>query len=167
MKPAVVRDVLVAALFAALALAGIFVLIPMGVVSPGSVEQAALSPAFWPKVIAWSTLAASVLLLVESIAAARGAAPAPETEEPADQDYAPWVGIVRAAALVALLFGYFASLERFGLVVPSMVLIPLIMLMFGERKALTIAIAAVALPLILYGFFRHVAGISIPLGIFG
>lgn len=165
----VLRDACVALLFGALALAALFFLIPTGVQAPGSIEQAALSPAFWPKVIAWATLVASVMLLVEAIGAARTQAPKPEAEAdgPLAEDHTVIVGLLRAIGLILLLFAFYRFLDRYGIVVPSIVLLPLIMLYFGERKAVTIGAVSLGLPVLLYLFFRYVAGISIPLGIFG
>ena len=169
MSSAILRDAIVAALFGGLALITILCLIPTGVQSPGSVEQAALSHAFWPKVLAWATLVASGLLLLEAFVPARMRSGLPlQTDEETDaQDHTLLSGLVRAVALIVLLFVYYLSLERYGIVVPSIVLLPLVMIYFGERNPLTIGILSVALPILLYLFFRYVAGIAIPLGIFG
>ncbi|MEM7177031.1 MAG: tripartite tricarboxylate transporter TctB family protein [Pseudomonadota bacterium] len=161
------RDVLVAALFGILALAALLFLIPTGVQAPSTVEQAALSPDFWPKVIAWTTLVAAGLLLVETLGAARMSAPGPTEDPETSYDHSFVVGLLRALALIVVLFIYSMTLERYGIVVPSIVLLPLIMLFFGERNPLTIGVLSLVLPLALYGFFRHAAGISIPLGVFG
>ncbi|MEM8651835.1 MAG: tripartite tricarboxylate transporter TctB family protein, partial [Pseudomonadota bacterium] len=106
------------------------------------------------------------LLLVLTFGSARMGAQVKE-EESIDEDYGFLAGIVRAVALIAVLFVYYMSLERYGIVVPSIVLLPVVMLYFGERKPLTIGICSIGLPIVLYVFFRYVAGISIPLGIFG
>ena len=94
-------------------------------------------------------------------------APAAQEDEAIGENYTLLVGLVRAVALIIHLFIYYISLERYGVVVPSIILLPLIMLYFGERNPLTIGILSLALPILLYVFFRYVAGISIPLGIFG
>lgn len=166
MSPVIMRDAIVAVLFGGLALASILFLIPSGVESPGSIQQAALSPAFWPKVIAWSTLVASAMLLVETFGTSRMGTSTPD-EEASDEDLGMLVGLIRAVGLVVFLFVYYMSLDRYGIVVPSIVLLPLLMLYFGERNPLTIGICSIALPVILYGFFRYIAGIAVPLGIFG
>ena len=46
------QDAITGALYLALGLLVVFVLIPLGVDEPGNVEFAALAPAYWPRIIA-------------------------------------------------------------------------------------------------------------------
>lgn len=168
MTQSVLRDIVVAALFLALSALALFYIIPEGVEAPSSIENAALSPSFWPTVIAWATLVSSALLLIITYASRNvEVATGTDEEELVGADYAPPTAILRLTIVVACLFLFYASLERYGLVVPSCVLLIVLMFFFGERKLLWIFLLGLGLPVLLYVFFRFVAGISIPLGIFG
>ena len=52
------------------------------------------------------------------------------------------------------------------MVVPGAALIFVLMAFGGERRWLLAAAVAAGVPLLLYAFFVHVAGIPIPLGVF-
>ena len=171
------RDLGAALLCLMFGLAAVLFLIPRGVAVPGSVKVAALSPDFWPRLIAYGAIAASVFLFIETLivrqAAARpdGAqsddAQSDDAEEEARYRLAALPATVRVAVLVAALFAFYAGLTALGVVAASILLLFAMMLFFGERDIRLVAGLGVAIPLLLYAFFRYAASVPIPLGIFG
>ena len=135
------------------------VLIPFGIDQPGNVEHTALAPDFWPRIIAAAMMVMGGLLAIR---------PVPE-EEDADggEDAGPWLRRLPGLAVVlGALFGFYVLIPWLGMVVPGMALILGLMVLAGERRwPLAVAVAA-GVPLLLYAFFVHVAGIPIPLGVF-
>lgn len=161
------RDVAAALAFLGLGLGAVFYLIPQGVTVPSTVRNAALSPDFWPRLIAYGAIAASIFLLIESLTLRQ---PPIDTEDPgetAQYQLETWPGLLRAAALIVALFVFYVSLVTLGVVAPSVVVLFAMMLFFGERKLWLVALLSFLVPVLLYLFFRHVASVPIPLGIFG
>ena len=171
------RDGIVAGIFGLLSLSAIFFLIPAGIDAPGSIENAALSPTFWPSLIAYATLIASGLLLVETALASRLSNAKSDAErdmtEATDNDeddpfrHNALTASIRVAVALGLLFVFYLSLDRYGVVLPAIILLATLMIFYGERRLVLVSILSICIPLILYGFFRYVAGVAIPLGIFG
>lgn len=171
------RDLVAALLCLMFGLAAVLFLIPRGVAVPGSVKVAALSPDFWPRLIAYGAIAASVFLFIETLivrqAAARPDDAEPDDAEPDDAEeearyrLAALPATVRVAVLVAALFAFYAGLTALGVVAASILLLFAMMLFFGERDIRLVAGLSVAIPLLLYAFFRYAASVPIPLGIFG
>ena len=162
------RDLIAALLFLMFGLAAVLFLIPQGIPVPGSVKVAALSPDFWPRLIAYGTIATAVFLFMETLVLPQPAAEPDDAEEEA-QNYqlAARPGAVRVAVLVAALFAFYAGLSTLGVVAASILLLFAMMLFFGERNIRLVGILSVATPLLLYAFFRYAASVPIPLGIFG
>ena len=166
------RDLGAALLCLMFGLAAVLFLIPRGVAVPGSAKVAALSPDFWPRLIAYGAIAASVFLFIETLivrqAAARpDGAQSDDSEEEARYRLAALPATVRVAVLVAALFAFYAGLTALGVVAASILLLFAMMLFFGERDIRLVAGLSVAIPLLLYAFFRYAASVPIPLGIFG
>lgn len=166
------RDLVAALLCLMFGLAAVLFLIPRGVAVPGSVKVAALSPDFWPRLIAYGAIAASVFLFIETLIV-RQAAARPHDAEPDDAEeearyrLAALPATVRVAVLVTALFAFYAGLTALGVVAASILLLFAMMLFFGERDIRLVAGLSVAIPLLLYAFFRYAASVPIPLGIFG
>ena len=166
MRPDQKRDYFSGAVFLIVSLLAVLVIIPAGVTVPSTVQIAALSPDFWPKVIAGFAGLASIFLIFET-----WKMPAPPDEEDAEEaaqyklDTMP--ATLRAVVLVVALFLFYASLTTVGVVAASVVLMFAMMLFFGERKIALIAALSIFVPVILYLFFRYIASVPIPLGIFG
>ena len=161
------RDLLTALLFLIFGLAAVLFLIPQGVAVPESVKVAALSPDFWPRLIAYGTIGASVFLFIETLVMAQPAPQPDEAGEEARYQLATLPATVRVAVLVAVLFAFYTGLAGLGVIAASILLLFVMMLFFGERNIRLIAGLSITIPLLLYAFFRYVASIPIPLGIFG
>ena len=135
------------------------VLIPWGIDQPGNVEHTALAPDFWPRIIAGAMMALGALLAVR---------PGPDDDdEDGSEDSGHWrQRLPGLAAALGALFGFYALIPSLGMVVPGVALIFGLMIFGGERRWLLAGVVAAAVPLLLYAFFVHVAGIPIPLGVF-
>ena len=161
------RDLLTALLFLIFGLAAVLFLIPQGVAVPESVKVAALSPDFWPRLIAYGTIGASVFLFIETLVMAQPAPQPDEAGEEARYQLATLPAALRVTVLVAVLFAFYTGLAGLGVIAASILLLFVMMLFFGERNIRLIAGLSITIPLLLYAFFRYVASIPIPLGIFG
>ena len=161
------RDLLTALLFLIFGLAAVLFLIPQGVAVPESVKVAALSPDFWPRLIAYGTIGASVFLFIETLVMTQPAPQPDEAGEEARYQLATLPATLRVTVLVAVLFAFYTGLAGLGVIAASILLLFVMMLFFGERNIRLIAGLSITIPLLLYAFFRYVASIPIPLGIFG
>lgn len=136
-----------------------FVLIPMGIDSPGEVDHASLSPDFWPKIIVAIFSAMGLFVLIKPL-------PAPVDDEGGVQS-ASWLSRApRLLLVLTVLFCFYFLIDQLGMVVPGIAVIFGMMFFAGERRWLLMAIIAIVVPVMLYVFFVHVANIPIPLGIF-
>ena len=143
-----------------------FVMIPLGVEDPGKIDVLALGPAFWPFVISLFLFAMGVLIGVQAWRRSRetgGAAIADGDGAPAVSDFSfgRWIGAV------VLMAGYYVLLEPLGMVATSALAMVGFMLLGGERRPAIIAALAIGIPIALFLFFRFVANVVIPLGVFG
>lgn len=166
------RDLIAGVLFCAVGLLSLFFLIPIGVDVPQSVKMAALSPDFWPTIISVAAVVSAAALIIESWLLKQPSMDdsLPEDEEGGAEvadEYTPGLAALRALILIVALFGFYLSLPTAGMVVASIVLIAAMMLYFGEKMFLLIGVLAVSVPILLYLFFRFVANVPIPLGVFG
>jgi hypothetical protein len=166
-KPLRKTDLAAALIFLILGAATVLILIPRGVTVPGTVEVAALSPDFWPRLIAFGCIAASLFLLVEAVTMAPPEEADAEGGEDAEYQLATLPAALRTLVLIAALFAFYFSLTTLGVVAASVVLLGAMMLFFGERHYVLVGAISLGLPLILYFFFRYAASVPIPLGIFG
>ncbi|WP_170418814.1 tripartite tricarboxylate transporter TctB family protein [Ruegeria atlantica] len=161
------KDLFAGALFLVLGILTLIVLIPVGVDSPGSVEISALSPEFWPRVIAMAVVVVALCLLAESYFLK---VPNLDEDEDAEADAAYKLdtlpGTLRTVILIFALFLFYFALTTLGVVASSIVLMLAMMLFFGERKWYYIVPISIILPILLYLFFLHIAGVPMPLGIF-
>jgi len=167
MSPARRKDLITAVIFIIVGLTTVFFLIPYGVKVPSTVKSAALSPDFWPRIITYGAIAASIFLLIETLVLQQPNTEDEDVDEDAKYKLDTLPSVLRVLVLVAVLFGFYASLTTLGVVVASILLIFGLMLFFGERKLWLIAVLSFGVPTLLYVFFRYVASVPIPLGIFG
>lgn len=143
----------------ALGLALFFALIPIGIDSPGQVSHMTLAPDFWPRIISALFALTGVLLCL------RPGAPADNAENVDSSD--SWQHrLPRLAVILAALFGFYFGINRFGMVVPGMLILFALMWFAGERRWRLMAGIAFGMPVLLYFFFTAVANIPIPLGMF-
>lgn len=131
------------------------VLIPAGIVVPGSVDQLALAPDFWPRIVA------AVIFLMGLIMVARPGPPAPEAGALSWKKRFPGLCVVGAC-----LFGFHLLIPYLGMVAGGTAVILILMWYAGERGLYRLFGIALSVPVILYLFFVQVARIPLPLGWF-
>lgn len=175
MRAGDITDLVVSGVVIVFACLALFVLIPAGIEHPGSIDVLALGPAFWPSVICaflgLMGLVVGVQALRRTRAARRGsvsgrvdedAPDAPDAAEAEAAGFAP----VRWLAALALLAGYYYGLDSLGMVLTSMLALGLFMSLGGERRPAVVLVLSLGVPLALFLFFRYVANVFIPLGVF-
>ena len=168
MRVADFSDLATGAVTIVFALLTLFVLIPVGVEDPGSINVLALGPSFWPSIIAVFMLMMGVILGIQGIrrhlanlVRAGGNGDDQRTLATAVSEYAfgRWLG-----SLVLLAVFYFL-LDPLGMILASVFAMVALMLLGSERRPMILGFIAVGLPFALFLFFRYVANVSIPLGL--
>lgn len=136
-----------------------FYLIPSFVSSPSNVRNIVLSPLFWPYILTGIAGLSGLGLLLAS----RSASTEPDPEAVFETDGKAWL---RLAALALIMVGTMFALSRLGMVWTTMIVFALTALLFRTRHPILALVCAVVIPLLLYLFFAHVAGVAIPQGNF-
>lgn len=134
--------------------------IPNWVTAPANIPRIVLSPVFWPTVLAGILAMVGAGLL---FAATRCEKTSSQYREDLF-DRLPEYGRLLALALLMVATVY--ALPRLGMVWTSMLTIVVIALLVRTRHPGTVLLCAVIVPLVLYFFFAHVAGVAIPQGNF-
>lgn len=140
-----------AALFAYILLA----VIPEQIRTPGSISSVVMSPAFWPSVTAGLAIVLGLALAAKSLFA-----PSDGNTDDGESSPTTWHSITA----IAIMIGYYLILEPLGIVLASVLVLPTLSLLFGERRVTLLAPVALLLPAGLYLFFTDVASIPLPLG---
>lgn len=136
-----------------------FVGIPGWVSSPSNVANIVLAPTFWPYILAALTGLSGIGLILSS----RAATPIVDNDEDAASDGQHWY---RLAVLAVIMFLTMFALPRLGMVWTTMIVFAVTAFLFRTRHPITALVCAVVIPLALYAFFAHVAGVAIPQGNF-
>jgi putative tricarboxylic transport membrane protein len=145
---------------------GLFVLlvaIPFAVTSPSNVGRLVLSPTFWPTIIGWLIIVLGAMLVL-----LRWFRPAEPTigdvEVLVDSATGgPWM---RLAATAVIMVGLVLATPYLGLVWTSMLCFALLSVVIRAPQPVLSGAVAILLPLVLYAFFAHVAGVAVPQGEF-
>ncbi|WP_274425277.1 tripartite tricarboxylate transporter TctB family protein [Chelativorans sp. YIM 93263] len=142
---------------AVLALLILFVAIPFGIVTPKNVRSLVLSPTFWPTILGIALFLIGASLAVRAYFGFGRAA----VKEFPSFDRA---SLLRLAAFIGVIVFYYILIAPLGMVWASMLAFAAILYVTRAGERLTGLICAIALPLLLYAFFFHVAGVPIPQG---
>ncbi len=137
----------------------IFYAIPNWVTAPANVPKIVLSPVFWPMVLAIILAMVGLGLLAS---ARKYEKPAGSSSDNHATDRVHEYG--RLASLAVLMVATVYALPRLGLVWTSMLTIVALALLIHSRHPITVLLCAIIVPLVLYGFFAHIAGVAIPQG---
>jgi len=138
----------------------IVVAIPIWVSSPSNVANLILSPLFWPNVLAVITGLTGAGLIMTSISKS-GPDVAP------DSGVADRPSALKRLAAMALVMGICVLImPRLGLVWTAMPTFVATAFLVKTKHPKTVVICALIVPLFLYVFFAHVAGVAIPQGDF-
>ena len=144
-------------LLGAIGILFILVLIPHGVVEPRKVKYAALSPSYYPRIVAIALFVLGVLVAIRGFIGRReGSGPDAMARPDAK---------VRIAAVFCVLGLYALLIGSVGFVLMSALVLAALTFLAGERRLWLIAANAVVLPFALYFFFVEIANIPIPAGV--
>ncbi|WP_185961307.1 tripartite tricarboxylate transporter TctB family protein [Telmatospirillum sp. J64-1] len=131
--------------------------IPQAVVVPRSVRYIVLSPDFWPEILAYALLLLGVLMTLKGIFFT---APDGQAEGPSLFS----AGSLRVLGIGGVFAGYYLLIPVLGMVWASVLAYGALAAIFRSRHRLAALLVAILLPLILYAFFTHIAGVPIPQG---
>ena len=138
-----------------------FVAIPSAVSTPSNVPNPVLSPLFWPYALSLFTGLVGLGLLATSGRRPRSTdLPAEPLPQPDDRRG----GVIRLGVTAALMIGVMLLLRPLGMVWTCMLAFLALALLVRTPHPRTAVACAVLVPLVLYAFFAHVAGIAIPQG---
>jgi len=142
---------------AALVIAGILglVAIPFFVSSPSNVRNIVLSPVFWPYTLTGLTALAGALLILTGWR---------ETDLLEDEDSAAPGAALRLGGLAAIMVAVMLLLPWLGMPLTTMFAFVATAFLYRTRHPVVALICAVLVPLALYAFFAHVAGVAVPQG---
>ncbi len=136
----------------------IFYAIPGWVSSPSNVRNVVLSPLFWPYALAGFTALTGLGLVAAGLRASEAGEPLnPPSEDPG----AAWTRLLVMAGIMGVTM---FLLPRLGMVLTSMLVFAATAFLVRTRHPKTALVCAVVIPLLLYAFFAHVAGVAIPQG---
>lgn len=153
-----------------------FWLIPNYISVPSNMARLVLSPAFWPEILAAMIVLAGVFVLVgafrqpakpnsQDLASAANftedqqgsnvSSPLQEVSQPS---------LIRLLAFVTAMALYAKYLDYLGMALASILMLLISFYLLGEKRIGLVLSVSIVLPLVLYAFFLHVAGVSIPQG---
>ncbi len=130
-------------------------LIPTWVITPSNVRKLVLSPDFWPYIVAGLLGIGGAILLLQYYFVTR------PQQIPEEHENVPG-GNMRIILVAVLMVVYYILLQYLGMVLASVLAYVAFIAVIGLPRKISAAIIAVALPLLLYAFFDHVAGVPIP-----
>lgn len=138
----------------------IAVAIPFWVSSPSNVPNIILSPLFWPNVLSVLTGLIGAGLILTSLARSR-----PEASPEPDVDDRP-AAFRRLAIMAVIMAATVLVMPRLGLVWTAMITFVATAFLVKTKHPKAAVVCAVLIPLALYVFFAHIAGVAIPQGDF-
>lgn len=136
----------------------ILIAIPSWVSAPSNVPNVILSPFFWPYALAGCTGLVGVALIAASFRLADDLEP---VDYPTEDARGAWIRLLTVAFIMA---GTMFLLPRLGMVWTCMLSFAATAFLVKTRHPVAAIISAIAVPLILYAFFAHVAGVAVPQG---
>lgn len=144
---------------AALAIAAFLglIAIPFAVSSPSNVRNIVLAPTFWPYALTGFTALTGLLLIVTG----RRVDPAAPLEDDHPAAEGAWT---RLGGLAAIMVGIMLLLPWLGMPLTCMLAFAATAYLLRTRHPIVAAVCAVLVPLVLYAFFAHVAGVAVPQG---
>lgn len=137
--------------------------IPHFIFAPSNVRALVLSPSFWPTIVAYIIILLGAALTISRIARLLEFGPASATTETGSES-TPRYAWARLAASAALMVGLVMAIPTLGMVLASCIVYALFAVIIATPRPITSLIVAIVLPFVLYAFFAHIAGVSIPQG---
>ena len=159
------REIGVGLVAITLAALGWFVVIPFGIDLPSQIDIEALAPDFWPRIVMVLLAVSGIFIAVQGYFDGRNP---PLSDDAADDEGAvehelPMLTL-RVAFALAAMFVFYLTILEVGIVIASALIIIAFSYVLGQRQWKLILSLAVALPVLLYVFFVHVASVPMPLG---
>ena len=151
-------DLIAGAVLFALGVLGVAVFIPIGIQEPNSVDFAALSPSYWPYIVATAICALGLALTITALVAKQADEPAPAASR------STWLAL-RPFAALGICFALYLGLEPLGFVLACAIGLAALMLLAGEFRIHFVLPVAIVVPLGLYLFFTKAASVPIPMGV--
>lgn len=149
------RDAYIGGFAICMALALLIYLIPEYVAKPQAVRNIVLSPVFWPTVIAWMMLVVGGGILASQYL----------DRNREEESSCPKTAIVSVRVVMFFVFlaAYYLLIPVLGMVwSSSLAFIVFSIVICGTEYRKTAVIMGLLLPISLYVFFYHVAGVNIP-----
>ena len=138
----------------------IFIAIPWWVASPSNVSNIILSPLFWPYALAILT----ALIGLGMVATSRRGSPLKSNADETDDGLVVTGGYQRLFIMAVIMVLYVLALPWLGMVWTSMLAFVAVSFLVRTTHPKAAVISAIIIPLVLYAFFAHVAGVAIPQG---
>ncbi len=133
-------------------------LIPFGIDSPKKIRFAALSPTYYPQIVALILSVIGVAIILKN----RQPFITKETDE---LDEVHPNAKMRIGVFLALLAVYSLSLELLGFVLSGVLALSASLILAGERRVFIIIAISLLLPISLFLFFYKVAYVPVPNGL--
>ena len=134
------------------------VLIPFGVQQPPSVQYRALSPSYWPNIVA-----AAICLIGLALTVSAAMTKQPEDQAPPSIGTA-WLTF-RPFVALGICFALYICLEPLGFVLTCAIGLAALMVLAGEYRPQMVLPVAIIVPLGLHLFFTKAASVPIPMGV--
>ncbi|MEM6495628.1 MAG: tripartite tricarboxylate transporter TctB family protein [Pseudomonadota bacterium] len=158
------KDVLAGLAFLIFGIITLAVLIPVGIQQPPSVQYRALSPSYWPNIVAGAITALGLALLIASVLAAKSKDQADNVTDRLEPAGSMWLA-VRPFVALAICFALYFGLEPLGFVLTTAIALVALMALAGEYRPHVIIPVALIVPFALHLFFTKAASVPIPMGI--
>lgn len=136
----------------------LLIAIPAWVSSPANVPKIVLSPTFWPNVIAILLGIIGAALLLDGL---RRKIPDAVAENDVEDRRA---AMGRMLGIAVIMIGTMLLTPRLGMVWTTMLVFAATAFLVRTRHPRAALVCAVIIPLVLYAFFAHIAGVAIPQG---
>ena len=136
----------------------LLLLIPFGIDTPKKIRYAALSPTYYPQIVAL------ILSVIGAAIIFRNRKPF-RMKEAEELDVAHPNAQIRIITFLALLAAYALSLEFLGFVLSGALALATSLILAGERRAIFILVMSLLLPISLFLFFYKVAYVPVPNGL--
>ena len=136
----------------------LLLLIPFGIDTPKKIRYAALSPTYYPQIVAL------ILSVIGAAIIFKNRQPL-KTEETEGLDEVHPNAKIRIGGFLVLLAVYSLSLEFLGFVLSGVIVLATSLVFAGERRAIIIITISLLLPISLFLFFYKVAYVPVPNGI--
>ena len=136
----------------------LLLLIPFGIDTPKKIRYAALSPTYYPQIVAIILSVIGAAIIFRNRKSFR-------VKEAEELDVAHPNAQIRIIIFLALLAAYALSLEFLGFVLSGALALATSLILAGERRVTFILVMSLLLPISLFLFFYKVAYVPVPNGL--